>query len=646
MKNIRAILFAAAILLVGCKKDLETQEVYTPATGHFNYETSSSVEVNVDGPAHLAGAVFSLYTAHPDSGGHFLGNGSLNASGSFSETVILPTSAKTIYLETRTIGLPGQVTVDVFHDRADVDLRTLGLSNRAMDAASLMAIPPQKKNGNTVYSYMGAYNYHGVPSYLLPQGDVLDAAFISACNASLPENNPVPTANPHYLATGNSTDLRIVDSADVWITFVHEGAGYKNSLGYYVYPTNNPPQTANDIDTIFHIFPNVSFAGSGGGLHSGDKVYLGAFGAGYSIGWVIFQNAWRTFSGVNTSKQKFYSNPDFNPESTPAKRQHNVQLFDAQRDLVLIGFEDLHRDQGSDDDFNDAVFYVTSNPIEAIETGTLPPVTNGGTDTDNDGVPDSQDDYPNDPTRAFNNYIPFEDGYSSLAFEDLWPSQGDYDFNDLVVHVNYEVVTNGSNEIVDIEAKYYVAHIGAGYHNGFGVQMPVTPAQVTSVTGGNITDNLVTIGPNGLEAGQSKAVFIPFDDAHDNRNDTIAMSIQFASPVNRSGFLNEGFNPFIFVNGTRGREVHFSGEEPTDLMDVTLFGQAADNSDPANGIYYITADKKPWGLNISHDYRVPVEKQRIENAYLKFNAWVASDGMNFNDWYENKQGYRDATKLQ
>ena len=48
------------------------------------------------------------------------------------------------------------------------------------------------------------------------------------------------------------------------MTFVSEGASFKNALGYYVYNTNNPPATTSAIDSIFVVFPNASTTGSGG----------------------------------------------------------------------------------------------------------------------------------------------------------------------------------------------------------------------------------------------------------------------------------------------------------------------------------------------------------------------------------------------
>ena len=58
-------------------------------------------------------------------------------------------------------------------------------------------------------------------------------------------------------------------------------------------------------------------------------------------------------------------------------------------------------------------------------------------DTDEDGVSDLFDDYPNDPEKAFDNYSPAEGQFGTLAFEDLWPAKGDYDFNDIVIDYQY-----------------------------------------------------------------------------------------------------------------------------------------------------------------------------------------------------------------
>ncbi len=101
-----------------------------------------------------------------------------------------------------------------------------------------------------------------------------------------------------------------------------------------------------------------------------------------------------------------------------------------------------------------------SQSIKVNDFGSLTEY-NVSNDTDGDGVPDDQDDYPNDPDKAFNNFSPEEGTWATLAFEDLWPGTGDYDFNDLVLFYNMNQITNADNEVVEIDASFYVNHIGA-----------------------------------------------------------------------------------------------------------------------------------------------------------------------------------------
>lgn len=77
-------------------------------------------------------------------------------------------------------------------------------------------------------------------------------------------------------------------------------------------------------------------------------------------------------------------------------------------------------------------------------------------DVDGDGVSDADDDYPNDASLAYNNYYPDPVEKATLAFEDLWPSYGDYDFNDVIIDFSVNTVTNANNDAVKLEIDVYV----------------------------------------------------------------------------------------------------------------------------------------------------------------------------------------------
>ncbi len=634
-----------ALGIISCKND-ESKLGTSNVSESFAFQTTENVSFNFSASAKLSGASFELYTSDPLRGGKLFGKGVLDQSGNYSATFSLPTYQNSVFVKSTYIGLPADFTLE-FENRS-VSHFFSNDPKKSTRKSSLAFLGSSEVNAGMVYSYLGTYTSNGTPNYLeIP--DVLDQSLLADVNSSLPEGKKVPINSPNLLSTSNDTELDITALADVWVTFVHEGAGYRNVLGYYTYPTNNPPATAADIDTTKIIFPNASFQGSGGGLYSGDKVYLGRFDANTSIGWVLLQNAWSDNSGVNYNALKLYSQPNFNPEPNAADRQHNVTMYHAQRGLTLVGFEDIARNLSNcDQDFNDCVFYVTSNPVTAIDVTNIPPVvTNGNNDDDNDGVDNGSDDYPNDGNKATNQYYPNSTDFASLAFEDLWPGKGDYDFNDLVLDVNYKFVTNATNQVVEMEMKFKVRHIGASHHNGFGIQFPFADGIVSSVSGTNLTENIVTIGSNGMETGQSLATMILFDDAHDNMTDTLTVTVVLNTPYSFSLLNQLGLNPFIFVNGDRGREVHKKDHAPTALANLSYFGQASDHSNPAEGSYYRSSNNYPWAIEINNSYMIPTEKTHITEAYLKFNDWVNSNGEQYTDWYStDNAGYRVYSKLQ
>jgi hypothetical protein len=242
------------------------------------------------------------------------------------------------------------------------------------------------------YKYLGSYDGNGLPLYLTTP-DVISQTTINMISSSLPEQYPVPVYNPQYLSSGYDTDVILEQASDIWVTFISEGAGFTNTLGYYTYDINNPRTTTPSQSEITVIYPNASATGSGGSLKVGDKVHIGTFPAGTGIGWVLLVNAWNG-QKVAHNEWTLYSNPNFNPEASAALRQHNILIQDPENKKIILGFEDMRRDVAScDNDFNDAVFYISSNPINALrisniaDATVIAPVTsgnNGGLESNGD----------------------------------------------------------------------------------------------------------------------------------------------------------------------------------------------------------------------------------------------------------------------
>ena len=266
-------------------------------------------------------------------------------------------------------------------------------------------------------------------------------------------------------------------------------------------------------------------------------------------------------------------------------------------------------------------------------------------DSDGDGLHDGIDRFPAQGDKAFVFYAPGQDVKGTLAFEDLWPAQGDFDFNDLVVDYSIEFHSDSDNRIVEIVADLFVKHVGAAYRNGFGFELPVPPDAVASFEGGALRTGLIETLPNGLEAGQPNAVLIAFDDAAAQLNGHLELRVRFAAPQEAAALGTAPFNPFIFVNGDRSTEVHLADMRPTGREEAGQWGRADDTSDPAASRFYKTADNLPWAIHVIQNFAVPVERVPIYESYRHFSTWAQSGGQLYPDWYLDHKGYRDPSRL-
>lgn len=292
--------------------------------------------------------------------------------------------------------------------------------------------------------------------------------------------------------------------------------------------------------------------------------------------------------------------------------------------------------------------------------------TGSSGDTDGDGILNEDDDYPEDASRSFNNYFPAS-SFGTLAFEDLWPARGDYDFNDLVVDYQFNTVTNKENKITEVYANFVVRAIGASYQNGFGFQLPNSNLNSSNVniTGYSVLNNYIKMASNGLEASQNFPTIIVFDNAFDIlpriggtvgvntvpgagiiAPDTVKIRMTFNQNSHTINDLNlVNFNPFIMINQERGKEVHLANYSPTALVEASYLATIHDDSDISSGRFYKTQENLVWAINIYESFDYPIEKSNIIYTHLKFSAWAESGGDLYPDWYLDKTDYRNIDSI-
>jgi hypothetical protein len=225
------------------------------------------------------------------------------------------------------------------------------------DKPAAPAVTVPVKFNSTTYTSLGPFDSNGKPDNM-ETPDVISAGLLNYLHTMLPEHVNLETTHPELLATTAIGDIIVTAKTQLEITFVSEGALYANAIAFYTYPTNNPPKTSADIKVITYIFPK---AGASTTLVAGDKVNIGTFNAGTSVGFVLMKNAWDpTIKNLNTNVVHYCSDDILNPEVDPNLKKHAVLLNYTPESKTLIGFEDVDRTYANcDNDFNDVVFYVT-----------------------------------------------------------------------------------------------------------------------------------------------------------------------------------------------------------------------------------------------------------------------------------------------
>jgi len=241
----------------------------------------------------------------------------------------------------------------------------------------------------------------------------INPALLNEISLALPESQDV---NQEFLNPSYDPNIYLQEDAHVSVTFLDEGAGYRNSLGYFTYDSStfdgmsfgdidldgsghigiSELQNVSGINTGM-IFNNASEQGGGGSLLAGDTVTLtGAdivnvdgdqfdmtggtrLEAGTNVGFFLLQNAWdgSQVKGWDYTSQDplamftlDFLNPENNAfatlDNTDTYARHVAMMNSVSGDNeVILGFEDLLRPYG-DNDFNDAVFLVRTDPVESL----------------------------------------------------------------------------------------------------------------------------------------------------------------------------------------------------------------------------------------------------------------------------------------
>lgn len=624
------------MLLASCSFNNDEQDSYTmqdlqiPENFEFSMEKDVQLLIELENKIGnpIQDVVYNVYYINSEGDHRYISKTKTNAVGKINANLQVPAYVEKLFIS----GFLGTAELDIIDGEASYFFSPAG-NLREGDFTAPAA--------TRSFSYVPGitYNPMGVPS---PREDtVIEPELLARIGTTLPESYHLFNNHPEYF-NGTQPEFQFIDDSEVWVTFVSEGASFHNALGFYTYDTaTGPPADPSSLDLTI-VFPNCSFVNSGGEMESGMKVYLGEVTAGTTMGWFLVKDGWETGSTVSETAQRYYTHRDYNPEAA-LFNQHSVLLKDLDFETFMLGFEDKPRPYPSDNDFNDAVFLVDAVPFENVNVTEIPHIEIPP-DTDEDGVSDPLDDYPEDPERAFDNYYPSEEEYATLVYEDLWPDYGDYDMNDMVMDYQYHYITNASGLMKDINTNLRLRAIGASFDNGFAIELPFEQSNMT--LNGNSMNLMVSIldkdpalvdifgATTYLTMSTTQIIYNTLPDDIYREPIEMFVNIELVSPVDMNTLAYSfPYNPFIYQQGNFDHEIHLMNMAPTDRHNSALFGTGDDASVPGNDQYYLSATNLPWALNMPETWHYPAEKNSIVDTYTHFAEWAESGGTLYPDWF-------------
>lgn len=264
------------------------------------------------------------------------------------------------------------------------------------------------------------------------------------------------------------------------------------------------------------------------------------------------------------------------------------------------------------------------------------------------------------------NYYPSSKGWTTVAFEDNWPFEGDYDMNDLVTYMRTTVFrTDDKVTLVNISGE--LAAVGAAYHNGFGIRLPGVLRDQIDEENINYTINDRKVrNYSPLEAGRYEAIFIlayntwsyvsagedcVFYRTEEGCGSDVQMrfniTIPFKTPVESD--ISGVFDPFMFATPGawhgdhfetppgRSYEIHLKNHHATEAFNYKFMNRSGqDASNPDEKHFFQTNNGMPWAMEMGSRWQYPKEYRDVTHAYPQFPSFVRSEGEENPSWFSLK----------
>jgi LruC domain-containing protein len=233
------------------------------------------------------------------------------------------------------------------------------------------------------------------------------------------------------------------------------------------------------------------------------------------------------------------------------------------------------------------------------------------------------------------NYFPSASSYYLVAYEDLYPNTGDYDFNDLTAAYQVRIGLNSDGDAVAVRGTAYLVTRGAAYSHDWHLRIGLPGSAVGSLTCTTFLDpeddqttqpcspsNPSTIGGEtdiGVFSDTLQIFTNPLGSLFVNTNvgqpftkgPKSTFSIDLDSPIAANQIAPAPFDPYLFVINT-GENIQLAQVNPI-------------YKDPSG---------YPFGMLLPSGWHPPTETEDTIYAYPEFRFFVSSDGLQAVNWYD------------
>ncbi len=623
------LVLALSGLMTGCmEKDVydpnREKEPLPDPDKYFGFEMRSDVRLSVNYDIYGFTPLIEIYGENPmetvegtpikKEGIEALFKTYTDNSGKYEGKMQLPTYLNKVYLYTATWGLPGCIELEIKDNVVIFDMSAKSNPKTKSVTRASSDVPYLVNKSQNLYSlcYWGEGGQLN-SQYMTKEKNIGNESILDLTDRMKTFFNKGGQDNSKLLGNGKTINISIKeDNTALNLIFLNRSASYNNTFGYYFYKTG----TSVDVDQVrkYIIFPNVSFDWYGGQiliLESGNKVRLlyfdedgqahDTFPAGYTVGWFLYADGFK--NGYGNNLEDYLKLPDlYNPYNSNLRTsnpQNNMSAFVSVKDQksgkTILGAED-----GVNQSYCDLLFYVDATPGSSID------------DPERPSIPDEGDKEEPKPDED-------ENVTGTLAFEDIWPSGGDYDMNDVIVEYERKVYFDKKNIVTKIVDEFTPVHDGATYVNAFAYQ--IDAAQI---------GDKITL-PEGAILEKETSSIIVMSNAKQNIGNKYVVTREFNGSFLKNQLLS--YNPYIIVKYSQGEqnrtEVHLPKHKATAYANQSLIGSNDD-------AYYI--DRKgayPFAIDIPMLGFTPVtERNRIDSQYPGFATWAKSMGNDCKDWYK------------